>query len=187
MDKSSSSNPKQPLQKRARATAAKSTSVHDTSGVANFSHRILQGYRWRAPNSCFWDAPLELLYRCFVGLTPAIRRTLVSDTLSSRSKGTKPRGRKPRRSVLQDLITHFEERSKWVLGSAKTYKSEEVGMRMLDDMQATFKELVEDTWGLGEPSNPKDPKSARYGTSESVIGKIFSVSTLPRIYLLHRS
>lgn len=115
-----------------------------------------------------------MLYRCFHGLSPAIRQLLLDDVLPSRSTGT--RGRKPKLSVLQSLVLHFEDREKWVSRSGKGFQAEEKGLRLLGDMQSAFKKLVESTWELGEPSDPHVPTSPRYGTAESVLGKIFSVS-----------
>lgn len=46
------------------------TPVHALQG------RELVAYRWSAPNSCFWDCPLELLYRCYRTLPPSSRSLL---------------------------------------------------------------------------------------------------------------
>jgi hypothetical protein len=62
-------------------------------------HRIYQGYTWAAPNSCFWDTGVELLFRAFVSLPISLRTKMFLSL--------------PPSSPLGRLFYHFQHWDEW--------------------------------------------------------------------------
>lgn len=69
--------PIQPSTTKVETPKATSKSSETISGNVVPS-RHLVGYKWAAPNSCFWDAPLEVLFQAFSGLSHQDRHALVA-------------------------------------------------------------------------------------------------------------
>lgn len=142
-----------------------------TQGL-DLSRRILIGYTWRSPNSCFWDVILEILFRAFHALSLPLQRSLGTDVIIPVSG---PKNQRKRYGTLATLVLHFQARSKWIEGSTKKYKDERQGLEELKAMQGKFKDMIEKKWIIGEKSDPNDPNSSVYGTPDGVLGRIFVV------------
>lgn len=144
---------------------------HSPARTEPLSGRELIAYRWSGGNSCFWDTAIEILYRCYRGLLPSQRNDLRAALFLLVPNAKKSRAKTP----LQQLFVHFEERDKWIVGKGKAYKASSKYLDLLSVAQRSFRAIIE-KWDIGEFIAVGDGgKTVRYGTAESVIGKLLSV------------
>ena len=95
----------------------------------------LQSYRWSAPNSCFWDHTVEVMFQCFLRWT-ATERTDLMRTLSGNHH-----------SLLATLCYHFEQRIK--VTQMKPSKDRDVKLlQTLDLAQLQVRGAIFDKWKL---------------------------------------
>lgn len=135
------------------STVAAKTEVQETTKTKSVDApakdlkipRHLLGYKWVAPNSCFWDAALEVLFRAFAGLPQRNRDRLITAAgirgpVSAVSLDAPP---------LHRVLRHFHERLEWILGKGRKYRKQAEGAEVLKHGQDLLRSLIFDRWDLG--------------------------------------
>lgn len=146
-----------------RKTRSKAKKLKTSASVARRSLRPLVGYIWSAPNSCFWDSSLELLFHAFLRLSKAQRNTLLKSIAYPKNK----KSFLPTSPPLHRVIAHFLERCKWIEGSGRDYMKEEFGTEILKSGQELLRSLIFDRWDMG--------KHGEYGNAVSWTQKLTEV------------
>ena len=127
--------------KPATALSPEKANTEHQTAAQEVTRRRFQSYVW-SNNSCYFDAPAELLFRTYETLPGNFRKS-VQDILETEAKGT----------GIAAVFDHFEKRMAWTQGEHHDIR------QGLHDGQSKLRELITSStkWDVCKPGDFSSP------------------------------